>query len=65
VEHLIISDEGAHHGFKKSAIKHESGFMNETGHVNKWMSIIINGTLLKVYNIKLMKDYLLNFMNDN
>lgn len=35
VEHLIISDEGAHHGFEKSAIKHESGFMNETGHANK------------------------------
>lgn len=35
VEHLIISDEGTHHGFEKPAIEHESGFMDEVGHVNK------------------------------
>jgi len=35
VEHLIISDESTHHGLEESAIEHESGFMDEVGHVNK------------------------------
>ena len=32
VKHLVVADEGAHHGFEKATIEHESWFVNEGGH---------------------------------
>jgi hypothetical protein len=33
VKHLVVTDEGTHHGFKKAAIEHESRLMDEGGHL--------------------------------
>ncbi len=33
MKHLVVTDEGAHHGFKKAAIEHESRLMDKGGHL--------------------------------
>ena len=32
VKHLVVTNKGAHHGFEKASIEHESGFVDEGGH---------------------------------